>query len=152
LRCTAYPPPPFCVSAHSTGVAGMRRRGRQAMHFGSTLCRKRKRMGHPENRHPAFETRIRSSLASPNRANAGEILRLRVPAGNREGTISGRKRSRDATLRMTTGGIGRHFGAGFSANIGDVIRVVNINQGLFTYRFIRINFLRIGNSIPAFER
>jgi hypothetical protein len=42
---------------------------------------------------------------------------------------------------MTTRGIGRDFGAGLSANILDVTLVVNINQDLFTYRFIRMNYL-----------
>jgi hypothetical protein len=75
------------------------------------------------------------------RGNRREILRLRVPAGNRKGAISGSKKSQDAALRMTSGGVGRDFGAGFSANIRDVTLVVNINQHLFTYRFIRMNLI-----------
>ena len=73
--------------------------------------------GHPENRHPAFETRVRSLLAVLTGRMQGESLRLRVPAGNRKSPISGRKRSRDAALRMTAVRVERGFQAGFSANI-----------------------------------
>jgi hypothetical protein len=43
---------------------------------------------------------------------------------------------------MTPGGVGRDFGAGFSANIRYVTLMVNINQYVFTYRFIRMNPFR----------
>jgi hypothetical protein len=49
----------------------VRQRGRQPMHFGSTLCRKRKRMGPPGKPAYRFRNSRSQSLGSPNRANAG---------------------------------------------------------------------------------
>lgn len=67
-------------------------------------------------------------------ASRPEIGKARFP---------GEKRSRDASLRMTPGEVDRDFGAGFSANICDVNRVININKYLFTYRFIRMTILSL---------
>jgi hypothetical protein len=99
----------------------MRRRGRQAMHFGSTLRRKRKTDGATRKTGiPLSKLAFAVLLAVLIGRMRGEILRLRVPTGNRKGAISGRKKSRDATLRMTVGGARRHFGAGSSANMRDI--------------------------------
>jgi len=79
-----------------------------------------------------------------------EILRLRVPTGNREDTLSGIGKNRDATLRMTPAGVGWDFGASFSANIRHVIRLVINNQHVFTKEFIRMKCLSAGLRI-SFE-
>lgn len=59
-------------------------------------------------------------------------LRLWVVTGNRKGAIPSGKQFRDAALRITAGGIGRDFLAGFRANMQDGTIIVNINQLIFT--------------------